>query len=81
MKIAISYEFSVNFTPKKTTNTFNFVKKKISDIAKMVIFVILGPDLRPLLGIDNFFSIKFNLVLQFFGVKFTGNYYVVEIIS
>ena len=82
MKIAISYEFSVNFTPKKTTNTFNFLKKKKnSDIAKMVVFVILGPDLRPLLGIENFFSIKFNLVLQFFGVELTGNYYVVGIIS
>ena len=46
----------------------------------MVVFAILGPDLRPLLGIENFFFIKFNLVLQFFGVKFTGNYYVVKII-
>ena len=32
----------------------------------MVVFAILGPDLRPVLGIENFFSIKFNLVLQFF---------------
>ena len=47
----------------------------------MVVFAILRPDLRPLLGIEIFFFIKFNLVLQFFGVKFTGNYYVVEIIS
>ena len=47
----------------------------------MVVFAILGPDLRPLSGIDNFFFIKFILVLQFFGVTFTGNYYVVGIIS
>ena len=45
----------------------------------MVVFAILGPD--PLLGIENFFFIKFNLVLYFFRVKFTGNYYVVAIIS
>ena len=43
----------------------------------MVVFAILGLDLRPLLGIEIFFFIIFNLVLQFFGVKFTGNYYVV----
>ena len=47
----------------------------------MVFFAILGPDVRPLLGIEIFLFIKFNLVLQFFGVKFTGNYYVVGIIS
>ena len=47
----------------------------------MVVFAILGPDLRPLLGIENFFFIKFNLVLQFFGVKFIGNYFVVGLIS
>ena len=46
----------------------------------MVVLAILGPDLRHLLGTENFFFIKFNLVLQFFGVKFTGNYYVVGII-
>ena len=32
------------------------------------------------LGISNFFFSKFNLFLQFFRVKFTGNYYVIEII-
>ena len=47
----------------------------------MVVFAILEPDLRPLLGIEIFSFIKFNSVLQFFGVKFTGNYYVVGIIS
>ena len=47
----------------------------------MVVFAILGPDLRPVLGIENLFFIKFNLFLQFFRVKFTGNYYVVGIIA
>ena len=47
----------------------------------MVVFAIFGPDLRPLLGVENSLFIKFNFVLQFFGVKFTGNYYVVGIIS
>ena len=46
----------------------------------MVVFAILGPNLRPLLEIENFFLSEFNLVLNFYGVKFTGNYYVVEII-
>ena len=53
----------------------------LSDIAKMVVFAILGLDLRPLLWFENFYFIKFNLVLHFLGVKFTGNYYVVGIIS
>ena len=46
----------------------------------MVVFAILGPNLRPLLENENFFFSKFNLVVDFFGVKFTGNYYVVGII-
>ena len=46
----------------------------------MVVFAILGPNLRPLLEIENFFFYNFNLAVDFFGVKFTGNYYVVGII-
>ena len=46
----------------------------------MVVFEILGPNLRPFLEIENFFSSKFNLILDFFRVKFIGNYYVVGII-
>ena len=46
----------------------------------MVAFAISSPNLRPLSGVENFFSLKFNLLMQFFGVKFTGNYYVVGII-
>ena len=46
----------------------------------MVVFTILGPNLRPLLEIENVFFGKFNLILDFFGVKFTRNYYVVGII-
>ena len=46
----------------------------------MVVFAIFRPNLRPLLGIENFFFIKFYLILHFFGVEFTWNYYVVGII-
>ena len=46
----------------------------------MVVFAILRPNLRSLLGIENFFSNEFNLILHFFGVKFTGDYYAVGII-
>ena len=46
----------------------------------MVVFAILGPNLRPFLEIENIFSGKFNLILDVFGVKFTGNYYVVRLI-
>ena len=75
------YDF-LSFTPKKTTNNFIFLKKKFfSDLAIIVVFAIFGPVLRPVLGIENFFFIKFYLVLQFFGVNFTGNYHVVGIIS
>ena len=46
----------------------------------MVVFAILGPNLRPILQIEIFFFSVFNLVLDFFAVKFTGNYYIVGII-
>ena len=45
----------------------------------MVVLAILRPNLKPLLEIENFFSSKFNLLVQFFGVKFTENYYAVSI--
>ena len=53
----------------------------LSNTPKIVILAILRPNLRPLSGIENFFFSKFDLLLHFFGVKFTGNYYIVEIIS
>ena len=78
----LQQQSSVNFTPKKTMINFFFTKKKnyLSDTSKMVVLAILRPNLRPLVGIENFFFNEFNLVLHFFGVKFTGNYYVVGII-
>ena len=47
----------------------------------MVILAILTPNLRHLLRIEIFFIIKFNLLLHFLGVKFTGNYYTVAVIT
>ena len=70
--------------PKKKPYFKTLKKKKkknyLSDTSKMVLLAILRPNLKPLLGIENFFFNEFNLVLHFFGVKFTGNYYAVEII-
>ena len=45
----------------------------------MVISAILRPYLRPILELEHFFSSKFNLLIQFFGVKFTENYYAAVI--
>ena len=59
---------------------FSQKKNFLSETSKVVVFAILGPNLRTLLKIENFFFSKFNLILDFFGVKFTGNYYVVGII-
>ena len=47
----------------------------------MVVFAILRPNLRHLSGMDNFFFSKFNVLVQFFGVKFTGHYHVAGIIT
>ena len=41
---------------------------------------IIMERLRPLLEIENFFFNEFKLVLHFFAVKFTGDYYAVGII-
>ena len=61
---------------------FFYTKKKNSvRLPKMVVFAILRPNLRPLSGIDIFVLSKFNLLVPFFGVKFTGNYHVVGIIT
>ena len=37
----------------------------------MIVLAILRPNLRLLLGIENWFFSKFNLLPHFFGVKFT----------
>ena len=71
------------FHPKKNHDELFFHEKKkkfLSDTSKMVVFAILRPDLRPFLGIQNFFSNEFNLLRHFFGVKFTGKYFAVDII-
>ena len=47
----------------------------------MVVFAILRPNLRPLSGMDNFFFSNLNLLVQFFRIKFTGNYHVVGFIT
>ena len=61
---------------------FFYTKKKNSGrLPKMVVFAILRPNLRPLSGIDIFFFTKFNLLVPFSEVKFTGNYHVVGIIT
>ena len=67
---------------RKTMINFFFTKKKsyLSDTSKMIVLAILRSNLRPLLGIENFFINEFDLVLHFFGVKFTGNYYAIGII-
>ena len=59
---------------KNTTINFLFHKKNcLSDIPKMVVLAILRSNLRPLSGIENFLKNKFNSLVQFFWVKFTGN--------
>ena len=69
------------FHSKKTMINFVFTKKEnyLSDTSKMVVLAILRPN-PTLFGIENFFFNQFNLVLHFFGVKFTVNYYAVGII-
>ena len=68
--------------PQKTLWSTFFSKKKNSvRHPKIVVIAILRPYLRPFPGIDNFFFSKFNLLIQFFGEKFAGNYHVVGIIT
>ena len=56
-------------------------KKKFRPTSQNGRLSILRPNLRPLPGIENFFFSKFNLLVQFFREKFTGNYHVVGIIA
>ena len=69
-------------SPQKTLrSTFFSTKKKIpSDIPKSS-FSDFETKLRPLSGIDISFFSKFNLLVPFCGVKFTGNYHVIGIIT
>ena len=61
------------YTPKNSMiNFFAHKKKKFRPTSKNGRFPILRPNLRPLLGIGNFISSKFNLLVYVFGVKFAG---------
>ena len=62
-------------------NFFFHKKKKFRPSSQNGRFPILRPNLRPLSEIENFFFSKFNLLVYFFGVKFTGNYHAVGIIT
>ena len=80
--IARSRQSPVNFTSKNTMITFFFQKKKkFRPASQNGRLSILRSNLRPLLEIDFFFFSKFNLLVYFFGVKFTGNYHVLGIIA
>ena len=80
--IATSRESPVNFTPKNSMINFFSTKKKNSvRHPKMVVFRFWDRTWDPFWGIENFFSSKFNLLVYVFGVKFTGKYHVVGIIS
>ena len=66
------------FHPKKCYDQpFFHEKKKISQNGRFCDFEI---EAETPFGDRKFFLSKFDLVLHFFGVKFTGNYYVVGII-
>ena len=81
--IATSRESPVNFTLKNTMINFFFHKKKKNKFRPTPQngrFPILRPNLRPILGNRKFFFLKIQLVYVF-GVKFTGKYHVVGIIS
>ena len=68
--------------PKKHYDQFfSPQKKKFRPTSQNDRFRILRPNMRPLSGIDNFFFSKFNLLVFFFRVKFTGNYHAVGIIT
>ena len=60
---------------------FFSTKKKFRPTSQNERFPILRPNLKPLSGIEIFFFSKFNLLVQFFGVKFTENYHVIGIIT
>ena len=70
-KFYVEKHYDQLFFPRK--------KKILSDIPKMVVSAILRPNLRHTLEIENFFFSKYNLLVQFFGVKFTENYDAVGI--
>ena len=72
----------VNFTPKNYTSRLNFEKKKFS-IPERGLRFDLKIDKRPFwdVGRNFFFLWKKKLTIVFFGVKFTGDYRNVAILS
>ena len=73
--------FPVNFTPKNTMIKFFFNKKKNSvRHPRMVVFRFETEPETPF-GNEIFLFSKFNLLVYFFGVKFSGNYRAVGIIT
>ena len=79
--IATLWWSPVTVTAKNNMINFFFHKTKFRSTSENSRFPILRPNLKPLSGIENFFFSQFNLLVQFFGVKFTGNWHVVGIIT
>ena len=77
----LQQQSSVNFTPKKTMIDLFFTKKKIVCPAppQWSFWRYWDRTWDPFWE-SKIFSNEFTVVLHFFGVKFTGNYYAVGII-
>ena len=80
--IATLRESPVNFIPKNTMINFFFHKKKKipSDIPKWS-FIDFEIEPETPFGNRKFFLSKFCLLIYIFGVKFTRNYHIFEIIK
>ena len=64
----------VNYTPKNSMiNFFSTKKKNYAQHPKVGVFRFWGRTWNPFREWKIFFFSKFNLLVQFFGVKFTGN--------
>ena len=61
-------------SPRKTIQStfFPWKKKFLSKTPKIVVLAILRPNLRPLLGIENFFSVNLTYSYTFLGWNLTG---------
>ena len=80
--IPTTLQFPVNFTPKNYTSKLNFEKKKFSIPERGLCSV--SKSANDHLGMSDgnfFFSWKKKMIVVFFGVKFTGDYRDVSIIS
>ena len=80
--IPTSWSFPVNFTPKNYTSKLNFEKKNFR-FPKGVSGSVSKSRQRPFwdIGRNFFFLLKKKLTFVFFGVKFTGDYRNIAIIS